>query len=316
MSRGGPVLEARGLVVRYRDLTAVKGIDVVVEGGQVVGLIGPDGAGKTSTLRVLAGLLRPTGGTTRAFGMPVWASRRVLHQRLGYLAQRFALYGDLTVDENVQFFALLYGVQGWRRRRDELLRRVQLEHFRGRLADRLSGGMKQKLALACTLIHSPEALLLDEPTTGVDPVTRRELWRFLGELVAEGLTLVVATPYLDEAERCSRVVLMHEGGVLADAPPSRIPERLPGRVVEVSGGERRAVTDALQHVAGLAEVTVFGAGVHARIEGTEEPAAAVRAALADAAVEVTGVREVRAGLEDTFLYLTRRAGESARGEAA
>jgi len=299
-----PLLRLDGLEVRYGDTEAVHGLDLEAREGEVLGLIGPDGAGKTSTLRVLAGLLRPSGGGAHAFGLPIWAHRRALHQRVGYLAQRFALYGDLTVDENIQFFALMYSVAGWHERRDELLRRVELLRFRGRLADQLSGGMKQKLALACTLIHSPEVLLLDEPTTGVDPVTRRELWRFLGELVAEGLTLVVATPYLDEAERCSRVVLMDHGGKLADAPPRDIPRRLPGRIVEVTGGPREAVVRALEGLPSAADVTVFGASVHARLEAVDEPVAAVRRALADAGVQPDDVREIHAGLEDTFLYLT------------
>jgi len=309
------LLDLSGLWVRYGETEAVRGLDMSVAGGEVVGLIGPDGAGKTSTLRVLAGLLRPSDGAANAFGMPIWTNRRALHHRLGYLAQRFALYGDLTVDENIEFFALMYSVEGWRRRRDELLERVELARFRDRLADQLSGGMKQKLALACTLIHSPELLLLDEPTTGVDPVTRRELWRFLGGLVADGLTLLVATPYLDEAERCSRVVLMDHGRKLADAPPREIPQRLPGQMVEIAGGPRERILRALRATSFIADAEVFGATVHARLEGTKDPVAAVRQALAETDIAPDTVREIRPGLEDTFLYLTAhdsgRPGEEA-----
>lgn len=309
------LLELKGLQVQYGETEAVRGLDVTVASGEVVGLIGPDGAGKTSTLRVLAGLLQPSDGVATAFGMPIWANRRSLHHRLGYLAQRFALYGDLTVDENIEFFALMYSVEGWRERRDALLERVELTRFRGRLADQLSGGMKQKLALACTLIHSPELLLLDEPTTGVDPVTRRELWRFLGGLVMEGLTLVVATPYLDEAERCSRVVLMEHGRKLADAPPREIPRRLPGRMVEISGGPREQILRALKAKSFIADVEVFGATVHARLEEANDPIAVVREALAESGISAETVREIRPGLEDTFLYLTAhdsgRPGEEA-----
>jgi ABC-2 type transport system ATP-binding protein len=316
VSDTAPVLAAEALVVRYGATEAVRAIDLAVHRGEVVGLIGPDGAGKTSTLRVLAGLLRAGGGRTEAFGLPIWDNRRTLHHRLGYLAQRFALYGDLTVDENIQFFALMYSVHGWRRRRDELLRRVDLARFRTRQADRLSGGMKQKLALACTLIHSPEVLLLDEPTTGVDPVTRREFWKFLGELVGEGLTLLVATPYLDEAERCSRVVLLNRGAVLADAPPALIRQRLPGRVVEVAGGPRAEVTRVLAALPGKADLAVFGAAVHVRLEGLDDPAGHVRTALERAAVRPAEVREIPAGLEDAFLYLTRERSDGSHGEAA
>jgi len=299
-----PVLAARDLVVRYGATEAVRGVSFSVELGEVVGLIGPDGAGKTSSLRVLAGLLQSAGGAAEAFGAPCWAGRRTLHHRLGYLAQRFALYGDLTVDENVQFFALMYGVRGWRDRRRRLLELVGLDRFHDRLADQLSGGMKQKLALACTLIHSPEALLLDEPTTGVDPVTRRELWRLLADLVGDGLTLTVATPYLDEAERFTRVVLIHRGVVLADGRPSDIPDLMPGSVVEVSAVGRSAAADALRGADGVAEVAVFGVSLHVRVEAP--PAAAeerVRGTLRSAGLDAE-LTIVRPTLEDAFLYLT------------
>ncbi len=299
------VLATRKLEVNYGAEKAVKGVSLEVGRGEVIGLIGPDGAGKTSTLRVLAGLLRASGGEALSFGRDSWAHRRTLHRRLGYLAQRFALYGDLSVDENVRFFALLYGVKGWRDRRTELLTRVGLQPFRDRLAERLSGGMKQKLALTCTLIHSPSVLLLDEPTTGVDPVTRREFWQLLADLVAEGLTLVVATPYLDEAERCTRVVLMHEGSVIADAPPDHIPARIPGQVVEITASPRAKAMEVLRTVPGIEDVTVFGSTLHARVYDTDDPTSLVRSHLLSGGVEVTLVEAVPTGLEDAFLYLTR-----------
>jgi ABC-2 type transport system ATP-binding protein len=300
------LLQARDLVVRYGDHVAVRGISLEVATGEVVGLIGPDGAGKTSTLRVLGGLQKTNGGAATAFGEDCWQSRRVLHSRLGYLAQRFALYGDLTVDENIQFFALMYGVPGWRKRRRELLELVGLARFNDRTADRLSGGMKQKLALACTLIHSPRALLLDEPTTGVDPVTRREFWRLLADLVSEGLTLLVATPYLDEAERCTRVLLMHEGAILADAPPQAIPEMMPGAVVEVAATPRAAAIEALSALDSTIDVSVFGTTLHAHLIGPADPVGSIKEALATRGIDVESTREIPAGLEDTFLYLTRK----------
>ena len=309
------VLSARGLVVRYGGLEAVKGLDLQVPRGQVIGLIGPDGAGKTSSLRVFAGLLRATAGTVEVLGRDAWRHRRALHHRLGYLAQRFALYGDLTVDENVQFFALLLGVNDWRARRDLLLERVALAEFRDRQADRLSGGMRQKLALACSLMHSPDILVLDEPTTGVDPVTRREFWRLLADLVAEGLTLVIATPYLDEAERCSRVVLMHQGRMLADAPPAELRALLPGVIVEVAAQPRTLVAGALARVQGVVDVRPFAARFHVRLSAAEGAVDLLRQALESAGVTVEEVRVIPAGLEDTFLHLTR-ANERASGEAA
>jgi len=300
-----PILVARDLEVRYGATEAVRGLSMDVHPGEVVGLIGPDGAGKTSTLRVLGGLLRASGGTANAFGDDCWRSRRALHHRLGYLAQGFALYGDLTVDENVQFFALMYGVREWRDRRSRLLDMVGLAPFRGRIADRLSGGMKQKLALACTLIHSPEILLLDEPTSGVDPVTRREFWRLLAELVGNGLTLVVATPYLDEAERCTRVVLMNGGRVLTDEVPSRIPALVPGIVIEVSAAPRAAAAEALAADSSVVDVAVFGSTLHVRLEGAADPLERVQNALAAPGIEVESATVIPAGFEDAFLYLNR-----------
>lgn len=315
MNESADVISARGLEVRYGATVAVAGIDIQVAAGEVLGVIGPDGAGKTSTLRVLAGLHQASAGVVTAFGEPVWKSRRQLHHRLGFLAQRFALYGDLTVDENIQFFALLLGVRQWRQRRLMLLERVGLGAFRDRQADRLSGGMKQKLALACSLMHSPEILVLDEPTTGVDPVTRREFWRLLADLVADGLTLIIATPYLDEAERCSRVVLMHRGRILADAAPATLPALLPGRMIEITAAPRLLVLETLRRTPGVLDVRAFASRFHARCAEGGPAAADVRAALMAAGTSVEDVREIPSGLEDTFLHLTR-ANQPAATEAA
>ena len=301
-----PLLGARELVVRYGGHEAVHGISFEVHPGEVVGLIGPDGAGKTSTLRVLGGLQKADSGSPTAFGDDCWRARRALHTKLGYLAQRFALYGDLTVDENIQFFALMYGVPEWRKRRSALLDLVGLAPFNDRLADRLSGGMKQKLALACTLMHSPRALLLDEPTTGVDPVTRREFWRLLADLVSEGLTLLVATPYLDEAERCTRVLLMHEGSILADARPQEIPDLMPGTVVEVSATPRATAAEALSTLDTVVDVSVFGTTLHAHLVDEVDPVGSIRKVLDSQTISVESTHEIPAGLEDTFLYLTRK----------
>jgi ABC-2 type transport system ATP-binding protein len=306
MMPGETVIAASGLTVRYGKVEAVHAIDLTVGRGEVVGLIGPDGAGKTSTLRVVAGLLRAAGGTVNVLGHEAWTNRRALHRKLGYLAQRFALYGDLTVDENVQFFALLYGIPRWRDRRAMLLDRVGLAPFRDRQADRLSGGMKQKLALACSLMHAPEVLLLDEPTTGVDPVTRREFWRLLADLVAEGLTLLIATPYLDEAERCSRVVLVHHGRVLADATPAALRTLLPGTVLEVDARPRTIVEQALSGLPAVLDVQSFAARFHVRLAAGAD-AGAVRGALEAAGAVVDELAVVPPSLEDTFLHLTRSA---------
>jgi ABC-2 type transport system ATP-binding protein len=221
-------IELHGVRKQYGATRALDGVSLDVGRGEMFGLIGSDGAGKTTAIRLMCGLLRPDAGEVRLLGRDPLREHRHITARVGYLSQRFSLYGDLTIDENVAFFAEVHGVRGYRPRRDQLLEMTQLAPFRGRLADRLSGGMKQKLALVCTLVHEPELLLLDEPTTGVDPVSRREFWKLLSEFLAQGITILMSTPYLDEAERCTRVALLHEGRLLACDDPSRLRAALPG----------------------------------------------------------------------------------------
>ncbi len=304
-----PIVRLRGLHVYHGTTHAVRGIDLDVQRGDVVGLIGPDGAGKTSTLRVVAGLAPATSGEAYAFSQPIWPQRRRLHRRLGYLAQRFALYGDLTVEENLRFFSLLLGVGGWQARAAMLLERVGLLPFRERPADQLSGGMKQKLALACSLVHAPELLILDEPTAGVDPVSRREFWRLLAELVADGLTLLVATPYMEEAERCSRVVLVHEGRLLADASPTRLRSLVPGTIVDIAGSPRPLLAATLRRLPYVLDVQPFAARYHARLADPAPDLATLRAHLVAAGVLVEELHRAPTTIEDTFLYLTGAAGQ-------
>ena len=207
---------------RYGPTQALNEVTLQVQRGEMFGLIGSDGAGKTTAIRLMCGLLRADSGEVRVLGHDPVRNHRWLTERVGYLSQRFSLYGDLTIDENIAFFAEIHGVKRYEQRRNQLLGMTQLTAFRGRLADRLSGGMKQKLALACTLVHEPELLLLDEPTTGVDPVSRREFWKLLSEFLSAGITILMSTPYLDEAERCARVALLHDGRLLACDEPSRL----------------------------------------------------------------------------------------------
>ena len=221
-------IELSGVTKRYGSTLALDALALQVQRGEMFGLIGSDGAGKTTAIRLMCGLLRADSGGIRVLGDdPVREHRRVT-ERVGYLSQHFSLYGDLTIDENVAFFAEIHGVRQYARRRDQLLDLTQLTQFRARLADRLSGGMKQKLALACTLVHEPELILLDEPTTGVDPVSRREFWKLLSEFLSDGITIVMSTPYLDEAERCGRVALLHDGRLLACDEPSILRAAMPG----------------------------------------------------------------------------------------
>ena len=233
----------------YGSLRALDEASFTVARGEMFGMIGPDGAGKTTAIRILCGLLRPTSGSVRVLGHDPVREHRRITGAVGYLSQRFSLYGDLTIDENIAFFAELHGVRDYGPARNRLLDITQLTRFRARRADRLSGGMKQKLALACTLVHEPEVLVLDEPTTGVDPVARREFWKLLSEFLSRGLTILMATPYLDEAERCGRVVLLHEGRVLAIDRPETLQQTLSGRLFEVITDTSRPPLEVLSRVA-------------------------------------------------------------------
>jgi len=293
---------------RYRQTTAVRDVSFSVGRGEMFGLIGPDGAGKTTTIRMICGLLPPDTGTLRVLDLDPARDHRRLTESAGYLSQRFSLYGDLSIDENIAFFAEIHGVRDYRSRRDRLLELTQLTPFRARLADRLSGGMKQKLALACTLVHEPSLILLDEPTTGVDPVSRREFWKLLSEFLSQGITIVMATPYLDEAERCSRVALLHQGGLLAMDTPAALTGSLPGTLYEVMMTEHRRAVAILRELSGVHDVQMFGERAHVRLD--REDAVAVEALtkrLTDAGVQVTGVRPIATSLEDVFIARLQEA---------
>jgi ABC-2 type transport system ATP-binding protein len=228
-----PALSFERVTRRYGTLTAVDGLTFDVRPGEMFGLIGPDGAGKTTSIRLLCGLLHADAGAVRVLGVDPVTQHRQITARVGYLSQRFSLYGDLTIDENIAFFAEIHGMSNYAGRRDRLLDMTQLTRFRNRLAEQLSGGMKQKLALACTLVHEPEVILLDEPTTGVDPVSRREFWKLLSQFLTTGITILMSTPYLDEAERCTRVALLDRGRLMAVDAPGSLRSSLAGTMFEV-----------------------------------------------------------------------------------
>ncbi len=256
------------VVKRYGATEALAGLTLDVQRGEMFGLIGADGAGKTTAIRVMCGLLHADAGEVRVLGRDPVREHRAVTDKVGYLSQRFSLYGDLSIDENIAFFAEIHGVRGYQRRRDQLLEMTQLTPFRARLADRLSGGMKQKLALACTLVHEPELIMLDEPTTGVDPVSRREFWKLLSEFLANGITILMSTPYLDEAERCSRVALLHEGRLLASDEPARLRASIPGKLVEVMGERAPRLVDVVRRIPGVIDAQVFGERLHVTLADT------------------------------------------------
>jgi ABC-2 type transport system ATP-binding protein len=289
----------------YGQLRAVDELSLAIRRGEMFGLIGPDGAGKTTAIRLACGLLAADAGVVKVLGRSPTKEHRAITADVGYLSQRFSLYGDLTIDENIAFFAEIHGVKRYQPERDRLLAMTQLTPFRDRRADKLSGGMKQKLALACTLIHEPQLLLLDEPTTGVDPVSRREFWKLLSEFLSQRLTIVMATPYLDEAERCARVALLHEGRLMAIDAPSALQAGLRGTLVEVSTDQRRPPVALLSAVPNVTDVQVFGDRAHVRFADVprEQAIAAITAALERSGIQSVTVRPIPASLEDVFIDL-------------
>jgi len=227
-------IDIRNLTRLFAGIPAVASLDLIVKRGEMFGLVGPDGAGKSTAIRLLCGLLKATSGEGHVLGFDLLRNPEKIKGRIGYLSQNFTLYGDLTIDENVEFFADIHGVKDFRARRDELLELTGLKPFRHRLAQDLSGGMKKKLALICTLIHQPDIIFLDEPSTGVDPVSRGEFWNILSNMVNKGMTVLLTTPYLDEAERCNRVALIHRGRIMMTGAPDQIKARMPGKMYNIS----------------------------------------------------------------------------------
>jgi ABC-2 type transport system ATP-binding protein len=317
------VIWTQGLVKRFKVargvLTAVDGVDLEVSHGQTFGLIGPDGAGKTTLTRVLLGLLSRTAGESRILGHDSMADSYAIRERVGYIAQAFALPGDMTVMENLRFFARVQSVSAaeQRRRIPELLEFAGLTEFAGRLAGRLSGGMKKKLALACSLIHEPEVVLLDEPTLGVDPVSRREFWNLLGNLRAEkGLTIFVCTPYMDEAERCDQVGLMYQGRLIVRDTPLAIKRQVPGRLLEFTPSRFVPAQQAVAQMAGVLELQTYGMMLHAFVDEPDTRRAQIEAALASQGIGCSGMREIEPRMEEAFISLiSRRAHDAQTHEA-
>ena len=302
-SASGSAITVRGLVKRYGQLEALRGVDLDVRQGEIFGLIGPDGAGKTSMFQILGGVMEATAGTATMLGLPAREARTVV----GYLTQVFSLYPDLSVAENLRYVGELRRLA--RHEIDERGRRYlsmfQMERFMDRLAGKLSGGMKQKLALACALVAEPRILLLDEPTTGVDPVSRREFWDALAQLSAEGMTILLATPYLDEAERCHRVALMHDGTIHRVGTPLELRQDLGLQRLEVQAGDLSRAAAALSGRRGIADVQRFGDRLDVMVADVEAGERAVRAALTEARVAVTRVRAAAPTLENTFVAVLR-----------
>ncbi|HWQ09384.1 MAG TPA: ABC transporter ATP-binding protein [Holophaga sp.] len=292
---------AQGLTRRFGDLAAVDGLTLAVAESEIFGLVGPDGAGKTTTMRLLTGILAPTSGEAWVDGLPIGTEADRIKDRIGYMSQRFGLYPDLTVLENLDFYADLYEVP--RRGREEKVERLlafsNLAPFKRRQAGNLSGGMKQKLGLACALVHTPRVLFLDEPTNGVDPVSRRDFWRILYQLLKERVTIFVSTAYLDEAERCSRIGLMHAGKLLACDTVDGVKGLMKGVLLEVRCPGARQAGAALRE-ADLGSVALFGDRLHIVVQDEEDGRARIAAALRAAGLPSAEIRPVEPSLEDVF----------------
>ncbi len=297
----------KDLVKKFAQTTAVDGLSFSVERGEIFGLVGPDGAGKTTTMRMLVGVLLPSSGTAEVAGLDVVRQAEEIKKRIGYMSQKFSLYGELSVQENLNFFADLYLVppQEKAERQKRLLHFSKLGPFVDRQARHLSGGMKQKLGLSCALIHTPEILFLDEPTTGVDPVSRRELWEIVYDLLEENVTVFVSTPYMDEAERCSRVAFIHKGKILALDDPKRLKTTGGREVFEVKVKNPRRWREGLEGLPGLLELEIFGDKLHLSFVrgGMEE--GALEELLTGKGAKADSVRRILPSLEDLFISLVK-----------
>lgn len=305
LNQAAPIIEMRGLCRRFGAIRAVEGLDLTIYRGEIFGLVGPDGAGKTTTLRLLAAIMDPSSGTATVAGFNTVRQSEAIKRRIGYMAQQFSLYGDLSVWENLNFYADIFGVHGRDRRAriDRLLDFARLRQFRERRAVNLSGGMQKKLALACTLIHQPEILLLDEPTLGVDPVSRREFWDILAELHIAGTTILVSTPYMDEAERCSRVGLMYKGEIVRQGPPSGLRRLVRGELLAIMTRDLIGAQAAVEKLDGIYEVQVYGDRVHLFVDDAALREPLVRAALTAAHVQAGQIRKTMPRLEEAFISI-------------
>ena len=285
------VIKIENLKKSYGDMEAVKGISFKISKGEMFGLVGPDGAGKTTTIRILCGLVNPDSGSATVLEKDVTKNRKKIQNEIGYLSQKFSLYGDLTVDENIEFFADIHGVNDYENRR-----------FRNRLADNLSGGMKQKLALACSLIHRPKIIFLDEPTTGVDPVSRRDFWKILSGLLKEEITIFMTTPYLDEAERCNRVALMNNGEIISLDTPQKVKASINKQIMEIVCSKVRKAYEIVKKETRY-EVQMFGDRINVMIDNPDGDYKILEATLKSNGIEIISHRLISASLENVFIYL-------------
>ena len=303
-----PIIETKDLKRDFKQTHAVDGLTLSIEAGELFGLVGPDGAGKTTTLRLLAGLLDITEGDAAILGLDLKSRAEEIKPHVGYMAQQFSLYGELSVVENLQFFAELFDVstKDQRERTERLLAFAGLTEFRNRRAANLSGGMQKKLALACTLIHEPEILLLDEPTTGVDPVSRREFWNILTELHLQGTTIIVSTPYMDEADRCSRVGLMYAGKLVECDSPLNIRNKVGGEMIELQAEDWQKALETVSRLTGVHEAQTYGESIHLLVDSGKRRLPEIQRVLKKSKLGYRSIRIAPMQMEEAFISLIRR----------
>lgn len=300
------IINIDSLKKSYGKVKAVNGISLSINKGEMFGLVGPDGAGKTTTIRILCGLISADSGNVTLLEMDLNNDKKEIQKSVGYLSQKFSLYGDLSVDENIEFFADIHDVKDYKGRRDELLEFTRLKPFRDRLAENLSGGMKQKLALACSLIHKPKILFLDEPTTGVDPVSRRDFWKILSSLLKDGITIFMTTPYLDEAERCNRVALMNQGKIIAYDTPENIKSNIKGEIIEIVCSPVRKANKVVADFFNY-ETQLFGDRINVTVNSFAEDYPVIEKKLRENNIIISDSRAITPSLENVFMHLIKEA---------
>lgn len=301
-------IKTSNLTKSFGAVVAVDSLNLEIRKGELYGLVGPDGAGKTTTMRLLTAIMEPTSGEAWVANSSILTEGERIKEKIGYMSQKFGLYEDLTVMENITFYADLYEVPKAERpqRTERLLGFSNLTPFKDRLAGKLSGGMKQKLGLACSLIHTPEVLFLDEPTNGVDPVSRRDFWKILYDLLKEGVTILVSTAYLDEAERCTRIGLMHKGKILKEDEPKNVRSSLGLPMIEVWSDESRAAQEMARGIAGVEKVSIYGDKLHISLDA-KETAKKVVDALTSRGIIIKDYREILPSLEDVFIAMVEKS---------
>ncbi len=301
-------VEVENLTKRFGDFTAVDGVTFNIRSGEIFGFLGPNGAGKTTTIRMLLGLLRPTDGSASVLGYDIVDEAERIRQHIGYMSQRFSLYEDLTVSENLDFYGRTYGVRGQqlRQRKQFAIEMAGLEGREGGLTRNLSGGWKQRLALGAAILHQPDMLFLDEPTAGVDPISRREFWELLYDLADEGTTILVTTHYMDEAEHCQALAFIHQGKIIAHGAPEEIKlNKMQGQVLEIDCDRPDEGIGVLRAMDRFEEVALYGAQIHVVAEGVEKHKANINQALKEAGLRVRAMDLIAPSLEDVFIANVR-----------